>query len=69
MACRKWTSYVAVTAAMSPVSDDRKHRFEIDELGADTIRFRTDGMMESIKFLRDGDRLYVLHRGVTHCGP
>ena len=45
--------------------DDRKHRFEIDELGADTIRFRTDGIMESIKFLRDGDRLYVLHRGVT----
>ena len=45
--------------------DDRKHRFEIDGLGADTIRFRTDGIMESIKFLRDGDRLYVLHRGVT----
>ena len=32
---------------------------------ADTIRFRTDGVMESAKFLRDGDRLYVLHRGVT----
>ena len=31
----------------------------------DTIRFRTDGMMESARFLRDGDRLYVLHRGVT----
>ena len=45
--------------------DDREHRFEIDGLGADTIRFRTDGIMESIKFLRDGDRLYVLHRGVT----
>jgi len=40
-------------------------RFEIDELGSDTIRFRTDGMMESARFLRDGDRLYVLHRGVT----
>ena len=45
--------------------DDREHRFEIDGLDADTIRFRTDGIMESIKFLRDGDRLYVLHRGVT----
>jgi geranyl-CoA carboxylase alpha subunit len=29
------------------------------------IRFRTDGLMESARFLRDGDRLYVLHRGVT----
>jgi geranyl-CoA carboxylase alpha subunit len=42
-----------------------EQRFEIDELGRDTIRFRTDGIMDSAKFLRDGDRLYVLHRGVT----
>jgi geranyl-CoA carboxylase alpha subunit len=42
-----------------------ERRFEIDELGPDAIRFRTDGMMESASFLRDGDRLYVLHRGVT----
>jgi geranyl-CoA carboxylase alpha subunit len=42
-----------------------EQRFEIDELGRDTIRFRTDGIMESAKFLRDGDRLYVLHRGAT----
>ena len=55
----------AATAAMSPVVDGSEHRFEIDELGRDTIRFRTDGMMESARFLRDGDRLYVLHRGVT----
>lgn len=40
-------------------------RFELDELGVDTIRFRTDGLMQSAKFLRDGDRLYILHRGVT----
>ena len=52
-------------AAMSPVVDGGEHRFEIDELGRDTIRFRTDGMMESARFLRDGDRLYVLHRGAT----
>ena len=45
--------------------DGRAHRFEIDELGSDSIRFRRDGMMESAKFLRDGDRLFVLHRGVT----
>ena len=45
--------------------DGGEQRFEIDELGPDAIRFRTDGVMESAKFLRDGDRLYVLHRGVT----
>jgi geranyl-CoA carboxylase alpha subunit len=47
------------------VVDNSQRHFEIDELGSDTIRFRTDGMMESARFLRDGDRLYVLHRGVT----
>jgi geranyl-CoA carboxylase alpha subunit len=40
-------------------------RFEIDEIGPDAIRFRTDGMMESARFLRDGDRVYLLHRGAT----
>ena len=47
------------------VVDDSEHRFEIDELGRDTIRFRTGGLMESAKYLRDGERVYVLHRGVT----
>src|SRR3954470_8536409 len=47
------------------VVDGGELRFEIDELGSDTIRFRTNGMMESVRFLRDGDWLYVLHRGVT----
>src|SRR4051794_10439523 len=47
------------------VVDGGELRFEIDELGSDTIRFRTNGMMESVRFLRDGDRLYVLHRGAT----
>ncbi|WP_074831470.1 MULTISPECIES: acetyl/propionyl/methylcrotonyl-CoA carboxylase subunit alpha [Bradyrhizobium] len=42
-----------------------EQRFAIDELGCDTIRFRTNGLMESARFLRDGDRLYILHRGVT----
>jgi len=45
--------------------DGLEQRFEIDELGPDAIRFRTDGLMISAKFLRDGDRLYILHRGVT----
>jgi len=45
--------------------DGAEQRFEIDELGRDTIRFRTNGMMESATFLRDSDRLYLLHRGTT----
>jgi geranyl-CoA carboxylase alpha subunit len=45
--------------------DGGEQRLEIDELGRDAIRFRTDGLMESARFLRDGDRLYILHRGVT----
>jgi geranyl-CoA carboxylase alpha subunit len=42
-----------------------ERRFEIDELGCDAIRFRTNGMMEQARFLRDGDLLYVLHCGAT----
>ncbi len=41
-----------------------QHRFEIEELAGDTIRFRGDGVMETAKFLRDDDRLFVLHRGI-----
>ena len=42
-----------------------EHRFEIDEISRETIRFRSNGLMESAKFLRHDDRLYVLHKGVT----
>jgi geranyl-CoA carboxylase alpha subunit len=45
--------------------DGHQRRFEIDEVGADTVRFRTGGIMETAKFLREDDRLFVLHRGVT----
>jgi geranyl-CoA carboxylase alpha subunit len=45
--------------------DGDEVRFEIDELGRDSIRFRIDGPTESARFFRDGDRLYFLHRGVT----
>jgi len=38
-------------------------RFEIDELGYDSIRYRVNGLTESARFFRDGDRLYFLHRG------
>jgi geranyl-CoA carboxylase alpha subunit len=44
---------------------DGEYRFQIDELGCDTIRLLSNGLMQSAKFLRDGDRLYVLHRGIT----
>jgi geranyl-CoA carboxylase alpha subunit len=45
--------------------DGREHRFEIVELGGDSIRFSSNGLMESARFLRAGDRLFVLHRGIT----
>ena len=45
--------------------DGAEHRFEIDELGSDNIRFRSDGLAESATFFRDRDRLFLLHRGVT----
>jgi geranyl-CoA carboxylase alpha subunit len=41
------------------------HRFEIDELGRETVRFRSNGIAESARFLRDRNRLFILHRGVT----
>jgi geranyl-CoA carboxylase alpha subunit len=41
-------------------------RFEIDELGCDSVRFRIDGLTESARFFRDGDRLYFLHHGSSN---
>jgi geranyl-CoA carboxylase alpha subunit len=41
-------------------------RFEIDELNSDTIRYRIDGLTESSRFFRDGDRLHVLHHGSSN---
>jgi geranyl-CoA carboxylase alpha subunit len=45
--------------------DGSEHRFEIDELARDVIRFRSNGLMKSARFLRDGDRLHTLHQGDT----
>jgi geranyl-CoA carboxylase alpha subunit len=42
-----------------------QHHFEIDEITSDAIRFRAGGVMDNAKFLRDGDRLTILHRGLT----
>jgi geranyl-CoA carboxylase alpha subunit len=41
------------------------YRIEVHAVDGDTIRFSRDGLAESVKFLRDRDRLYFLHRGAT----
>jgi geranyl-CoA carboxylase alpha subunit len=46
------------------VADGTEHRFEIDERGAELIRFRHNGTMESVSFLRDRDRLFLQYRGL-----
>ena len=46
-------------------SDGGEYRFEVDDLGGDTMRFRSNGLAESARFFRDDDRLHILHRGVT----
>jgi geranyl-CoA carboxylase alpha subunit len=45
---------------------DGEHRFEIDEISSDIIRFHHNGVMRSVRVLRDDDRLYFQQRGVTH---
>jgi geranyl-CoA carboxylase alpha subunit len=45
--------------------DAGEHRFVIDELGCDTIRFRSNDLAVSARFFRDRDRLYILQRGIT----
>jgi geranyl-CoA carboxylase alpha subunit len=42
----------------------RQDRFEIDQLDSDAIRFRHDGVMDSARFFRDGDLLFLQHRGI-----
>src|SRR6185312_14268473 len=37
------------------VTDGAEHRFEIETLVGDLIRFRHDGVMESARFIRDRD--------------
>jgi geranyl-CoA carboxylase alpha subunit len=41
------------------------YRAEVHAVDHETIRFSRDGLVESVKFLRDGARLYFLHRGIT----
>jgi geranyl-CoA carboxylase alpha subunit len=44
--------------------DGEAQTFEIDDLGTEAIRFRHNGVMDNAKFLRDGDRVYLQHRGL-----
>jgi geranyl-CoA carboxylase alpha subunit len=43
-----------------------EYRFEIDAVDDEVLRVRSNGVMESARFDRDGSCLYFLHRGVTH---
>lgn len=45
--------------------NDMLYRIEVHAVDGDTIRFSRDGLAESVKFLRDRDWLYFLHRGAT----
>jgi geranyl-CoA carboxylase alpha subunit len=47
--------------------DGNEVRFEIDELGRDSIRYRANGLTGSARFFRDGDRLYLLNHGSSNC--
>ncbi|WJR78853.1 acetyl-CoA carboxylase biotin carboxylase subunit [Bradyrhizobium sp. NP1] len=57
--CRERDGFYAVETNGNRVS------LEIDALDREAIRFRADGLMEAVRFWRDGDRLHVLHRGVV----
>ncbi|MGH6717499.1 MAG: biotin/lipoyl-containing protein, partial [Bradyrhizobium sp.] len=48
------------------VIDGAAHRFEIEEVGDDDVRFCTDGVMQVAKFFRERDHLYFQHRGISH---
>jgi geranyl-CoA carboxylase alpha subunit len=41
------------------------YRIDIDGLDGDSVRIRIDGHSEQLKWSRDRDRLFLLHRGVT----
>jgi geranyl-CoA carboxylase alpha subunit len=45
--------------------ENKFYRIEIHRLDSDTVRIHRNGHAESFKWSRDGDRLYILHGGVT----
>jgi geranyl-CoA carboxylase alpha subunit len=44
----------------------REYHFEIEEIDTEAVRFRNGVVIERAEYWRDGDRLWFLHRGVTH---
>jgi geranyl-CoA carboxylase alpha subunit len=44
----------------------QEFRFEIEEIEAETLRFRNGAVIERADYWRDGEWLWFLHRGVTH---
>jgi geranyl-CoA carboxylase alpha subunit len=45
--------------------DDERFLVEVLEVGSDTVRITGNGLTESLKWSRDGDRLFLLYRGNT----
>jgi geranyl-CoA carboxylase alpha subunit len=46
-------------------ADAGEYRFEIEEHGVGRIRFCEGGVMQSARFLREANRLFILYRGIT----
>jgi geranyl-CoA carboxylase alpha subunit len=44
----------------------REHGFALEQVTPESVRFRNGAVIESAEYLHDGNRLYFLHRGVTH---
>ncbi|MEP6837909.1 MAG: acetyl-CoA carboxylase biotin carboxylase subunit [Bradyrhizobium sp.] len=45
--------------------ENKIYRVEVHSVGNDTVRFTSNGLMESFKWSRDGNRLHFLYRGNT----
>lgn len=45
--------------------ENRLYRVEVHSVGNDTVRFTGNGLTESLRWSRDGDRLHFLYRGDT----
>jgi len=47
------------------IKGEREHRLGIVQLDDGSLRFRVDGLTETVRFQRAGDRLYILRGGET----
>jgi geranyl-CoA carboxylase alpha subunit len=45
--------------------ENKLYRVEIHSVGNDSVRFTSDGLTESLRWSRDGNRLHFLYRGDT----